>query len=315
MLVVDAATFGIDPVVGRVASARMRATGEELGYEVLTPEQTVAAAQQLRMAYPPTPADLWRVSWIARAHRGAFARIWAHGGRYVIEVTVASLDGAGPFFARDTSGAEDLREVVDRLLRTALPAPHVWNPSGAPTAGSAPTTGPQAGDAVVEPPAENVAASPAEESERPPREQPAELRRWSLSLQTEGAIGATQDLFYNHLIGARLDFRITRNIQLGAYVAYANLSGRNGRADNLLFMLQFENRIRISSDLDLTIPLRGAIGYLPFNGPVVRLAAGLNYAVSPDWEIGFDILVPTFWILPDRTAVSLDLAAEVTYRF
>ena len=80
-------------------------------------------------------------------------------------------------------------------------------------------------------------------------------------------------------------------------------------------MLQFENRIRISSDLDLTIPLRGAIGYLPFNGPVIRLAAGLNYAISPDFEIGIDLLTPTFWILPDRTAVSLDIALEGTLRF
>jgi hypothetical protein len=311
MLVVDAATFGIDPVVGRVASARMRATGEEMGYQVLSPEQTVAAAQQLRMPYPPTPADLWRVSWVARAHRGAFARIWAHAGQYVIEITVASLDGAGPFFARGTAGADDLREVVDRLTREAVPPPNVWTEGQAAAGrpGAAGTTGPRPGEAVVEP-------EPApEERERRPEEPPAELRRWSLTLQTEGAIGASQDVFYNHLVGVRLDFRVTRSILLGAYVAYANLNGRDGRADNLLVMLQFENRIRIASDLDLTIPLRGAIGYLPFNGPVIRLAAGVSYAISPEWEIGADILVPTFWILPDRTAVSLNLGLEATYRF
>jgi len=44
MIVIDAATFGIDPVVGRVVSARMRTTGEELGYAVLTPEESVAPA-------------------------------------------------------------------------------------------------------------------------------------------------------------------------------------------------------------------------------------------------------------------------------
>ena len=105
-------------------------------------------------------------------------------------------------------------------------------------------------------------------------------------------------------------------ILLGAYVAYSNLNARNGRADNLLFMLQFENRIRISNDLDLTVPLRGAIGYIPFNGPVIRLAAGLNYALTPDWEIGADLLVPTFWILADGgTAVSLDVGLEASLRF
>ncbi|MCB9596669.1 MAG: hypothetical protein H6719_28350 [Sandaracinaceae bacterium] len=309
MLVIDAAVFGVDPVVGRVASAQMRATGEALGYEVLAQPETVAAAQQLQMPYPPTPADLWRVSWVARVHRGAFARIWSHAGQYVIEVSVASLDGSGPFFARGTAGSDDFRQSVDRLLRTALPAPSVWT------------------EQQRQPPPEEVTPDhPVEElddfddspppRETPPAEPEPELRRFSLALQTEAAFGVSSDFFYNHLIGLRLDFRITRDILLGAYFSYANVNARNGRADNIFFMLQFEDRIRLSSDLDLTIPLRAAVGYLPFNGPVIRLAAGLNYAVSPDWEIGADLIVPTFWILADGgTAVSLDVGLEVSYRF
>ena len=302
MLVVDAAVFGVDPVVGRVASAQMRATGEALGYQVLTQEETIAAAQQLQMPYPPTPADLWRVSCVARVHRGAFARIWSHAGQYVVEISVASLDGAGPFFARGTAGSEGFREVVDQLLRTALPAPNVWTPQ----AGAQPQPAPPAEAGQLDTP-----------PRPPPEPEPGgELRRWSLTLQTEAAFGVSNEFFYNHLLGARLDFRITRDILLGVYFAYTNLNARNGRADNMFFMLQFENRIRLSRDIDLTIPLRAAVNYLPFNGPVVRLAAGLNYAISPDWEIGADLIVPTFWILADGgTAVSLDVALEVQYRF
>lgn len=316
LIVIDAATFGIDPVVGRVATARLRRTGEEMGYAPLSPEETVAAAQQLRMPYPPTPADLWRVSWVARAHRGVFARVWAHGGRYVIEITVASLDGAGPFFARGTAGADDLRDTVDRLLRTALPPPTVWNAAGAAAPGRAAPPGP----AARAEPSEPIDELDEDEIEAPRpsarrREPEPELRRWQLTLQTEGAIGAAQEVFYNHLIGLRFDFRITRDILIGVYAAYANLNARNGRADNILLLAQFENRIRISPDLDLTIPLRAAAGYLPFNGPVIRLAAGVNYAISPNWEIGLDLLAPTFWILPNRTAVSLNIALEGTYRF
>lgn len=317
MLVIDSATFGIDPVVGRVASAVMRETGASMGYHVLTQPETVAAAQQLRMPYPPTPADLWRVSWVGRVHRGSFARIWAHAGQYVIEITVASLDGAGPFFARGTAGADDLRTVIDRLFRTALPAPSVWTQARSAGGGQDPAETPlneldgprqQTDDPSGE---AGRSTEPGEDEEPEP-----ELRRWSLTIQTEAAFGVSSEFFYNHLVGARIDFRITRSIIIGAYFAYANLNERNGRADNLLFMLQFEDRIRLSDDLDLTIPLRAAVGYVPFNGPVIRLAAGLNYAVSPDWEIGADLLVPTFWILADGgTAVSLDVAVEVTRRF
>lgn len=319
MLVIDAATFGIDPVVGRVASARLRETGASMGYEVITQAETIAAAQQLRMPYPPTPADLWRVSWIGRVHRGVFARIWAHAGQYVVELSVASLDGAGPFFARGTAGADDLREVLDRLLLTALPAPDVW--TAAQQSDTQQSPGPNTGPrgelsgprAETDDPSGTGRrdATPGREAEPEP-----ELRRWSLTVQTEAAFGVSQPFFYNHLIGARLDFRITQSIIIGAYFAYVNLNARNGRTDNLLFMLQFEDRIRISSDLDLTIPLRAAVGYVPFNGPVIRLAAGLNFALSPDWEIGADLLVPTFWILADGgAAVSLDVGLEATLRF
>lgn len=303
LLVVDAATYGIDPVVGRHVTERMRETGAELGYEVLDRDATVAAAQQVRMPYPPTPADLWRVTYAGQAQRGAFARVWAHAGSYVIEIVVASLDGAGPFFARGTAGAADLHEVVARLVRQALPAPEQWE--GVMAAGERPPA-PQA-----EPPPPEPASRP-----EPPEEDrtPPIRHRWNLVLQTEGAIGTSQDSFYNHLFGARVDYRISREILVGAYFGYANLRGKDGRVSNMLTYLQIEDRVRISSGSDITVPLRLGIGYLPFNGPVVRLAAGVNFPLTRRIELGFDLLTPTFWVLPDRTAVSLDIAAELVWR-
>ncbi|MEO0326679.1 MAG: hypothetical protein AAF447_27285 [Myxococcota bacterium] len=112
----------------------------------------------------------------------------------------------------------------------------------------------------------------------------------------------------------RLGFRITNAVHLGAYAGYTNLRGRNGRVGNTLFYFQIEDRVRVSSRTDVTVPLRLGVGYLPFNGPFVRLSAGANIPLGPRLEIGFDLLTPTFWVLPDRTAVSLDLAAEVIYR-
>lgn len=303
LLVVDAATYGIDPVVGRHVTERMRETGAEMGYGVLDRDATVAAAQQVRMPYPPTPADLWRVTYAGQAQRGAFARVWAHAGSYVIEIVVASLDGAGPFFARGTAGAADLHEVVARLIRQALPAPEQWQ--GMLAAGERPP----APQGQPPPPEPATRPAPPEEDRTPPIR-----HRWNLVLQTEGAIGTSQDSFYNHLFGVRVDYRISREILVGAYFGYANLRGKDGRVSNMLTYLQIEDRVRISSGSDITVPLRLGIGYLPFNGPVVRLAAGVNFPLTRRIELGFDLLTPTFWVLPDRTAVSLDISAELVWR-
>ncbi len=311
-LVIDAAAYGVDPVVGQHVSQRMRLTAEEMGYVVVSPEATIAAAQRMRMPYPPGPADLWRVTYVARARRGAFARVWAHQGRYVFEISVASLDGTGPFFARGTSGAEDLHQVVAELTRQAMPPTDRWDAEGyqryatAPAARPAPTT-PPAPTVTPMVPGSRLVIERRRRDNRPGR-------RFDLALQTEIGIGV-DDQFVNALVGGRFGVRITKTIAVGLTFQYANLRGRGERVNNFLPMILVENRVRISRRLDLTVPLRFAIGYLPFNGPVVRFSAGLNLPVSSRVELQLDVLAPTFWILPnEQTAVSLNPALELIVR-
>ena len=104
---------------------------------------------------------------------------------------------------------------------------------------------------------------------------------------------------------------------IGGYFAYVNLEGRVQRQNDFYFQLDGEFRIRPSAGIDLTIPLRVGVGYLPYNGPVARISAGLNYAFDANWEIGADLVVPTFYFLPavGRVAVAFDFALEVGYRF
>ena len=316
LLVIDAATYGIDPIVGRVATDVIRRTAASMGYGVIDGATTIAYAQRVRMPYPPTPADLWRTTYSAQVHRGVFARIWAESGRYVIELIVASVDGAGPFFGRDTASAEDLRDVVTRLTESAVPPVTQWNAAGVPASPSAPTlaTAPQP---VSPHRARSELAQPQGRDGRRWHRPEPELRRFSVTLQTESSIGATQGSFYNHFAGARVDVRITRDFMIGGYFAYVNLEGRVQRQNDFYFQLDGEFRIRPSAGIDLTIPLRVGVGYLPYNGPVGRISAGLNYAFDANWEIGADLVVPTFYFLPaiGRVAVAFDFALEVGYRF
>lgn len=310
VIAIDAEASGVAPVVGRAVTDQMRKTAEAMGYEVVSAADTIAAAQRLRMPYPPSPADLWRVTFVAQAQRGAFARVWAHEGQYVTEISVASLDGAGPFFARGASGADDLKGVVERLIRQALPAPTQWNAEEAKRLTQQTQSATQA-DAPEPLPV------PKTQLRIVPISRMAALRptrRWDLALQTEAAFGTSSDFFYNHLAGLRLGFRITRNILIGAYYGYANLRGRDNREHNMLSYFQIEHRIRLTQRSDITVPVRFGVGYVPFNGPMFRLAAGLNIPIASRVELGFDLFTPTFWILPDRTTVSLNVGTEVIFR-
>jgi hypothetical protein len=61
------------------------------------------------------------------------------------------------------------------------------------------------------------------------------------------------------------------------------------------------------------LPLGFGTGYLPNNGPFLRLSVGLSYAVSAQTEIVVALFNPTFWVIHDRTVISLGTALEISY--
>ena len=60
------------------------------------------------------------------------------------------------------------------------------------------------------------------------------------AVQTEAAIGVYPGDFYNHLAGVRLDLVFSPHVSFGGYVGYANLKGKDGRANNVLPYAQVE---------------------------------------------------------------------------
>lgn len=318
-MVIDAATRGIDPRVGQHVTRVMRDALAALGYAVTSGEETLAAAQRIRMPYPPAPADLWRVTLAAGVDRTVFARVWADAGRYVYEITVASADGTGPFFARGSSGAEDLYAVVDRLTREAVPPPGSWDAAAAAryrAPAAAPGPSPFAGQLAAPVPRAPGQPAPFLRPVTPAEQRAAEApgRRFQLGLYTVSAIGADGNGFYNHLIELSLGVRLRRNIILSLQLGYANLNGRDGRENNLLPMLVFERRLRLGPQLDLSIPIKGAVGFLPFNGPVLRVSAGLTYAIGERIEITADVLCPSFWLIGEDVFVSMNVSLGVIVR-
>ena len=189
------------------------------------------------------------------------------------------------------------------LLATLLAA-------DAATANAPATTAPPApAPATAAPsPAAATATTTAAPLPAPPARLPMRF-----ALQTEAAIGVYPGDFYNHLVGGRLDLVFSPHVSFGGYLGYANLKGKEGRASNLLAYAQVEylagpaNHVRI--------PFRFASGYLPRNGPVMRLSTGFAFPLTPTIDLYTEVLAPMIWLTSDQMVLSMDLAAELVFRF
>lgn len=261
------------PEAASAVTRQLYATVARLGYRAV-PEAIAARLLLQRGPRYLAPEDLVAIAHEASAERAVQVTLTPRDDRYVATLVTASAEGGEPRRATEVADAATLEATVDRLARAALPA------------------------AAAEP--RDALQGDAGTSVR-------------LALQTEGAFGLSEHFFYNHFAGARLDYAFTPDFAMGAYAAYANLKGRDGRTANVLSYLQLEYRLALSDSSRVRVPLRFAAGYLPKNGPLLRLAAGPSFPLGRSTRLGFDLLAPTFIIVHDRTVVSLDVAAELCF--
>ena len=85
--------------------------------------------------------------------------------------------------------------------------------------------------------------------------------------------------FFNQLVGARVDYRFTSRFAFGGVLSYANLKGKDRRVHNVLPEALLEYRIPYKGER-FGMPLRLGLGYLPKNGPTLRVGAGFDFALS-----------------------------------
>lgn len=134
-----------------------------------------------------------------------------------------------------------------------------------------------------------------------------------LALQTETAIGVATGAFHNQLVGGRVDLQFSPRFSFGGYLGYANLKGKDGRAHSALTYGQVEY---LAGDLSSRVryPLRFASGYLGGNGPVVRMAAGLDFPLSPTIDLVTELFTPMFWLTNNQMLLSMNLSLELCFR-
>jgi hypothetical protein len=291
VVVVDADAVGVAPESAAAVTRQLYATVARLGYQVV-PEAAARAASSAPHGGGKTPSELLAAALTTHADHCISATLGALGERYVVAVTVANADRTGPVSKSAVTDSASLEAEVDFIARSLLPPATV--------------------------PAAETQSSPVEKEPEP---HPAAVHR--LSLNTEGAFGLTSGVnenmgtslptFYNHLVGPRFDYGFPNDFALGLFVGYANLKGKEGRANNVLPYVQLEYRTRVSKNSEFRIPLRLAGGYLPRNGPFFRLAAGIEIPLGGGVHLGLDLLAPALWMVRNRTLLSLDAGAEVGF--
>ncbi len=156
------------------------------------------------------------------------------------------------------------------------------------------------------------ALAQATETTEPPATAVAHPLR--VGVMSTSAFGVTNARFFNQLIGARLDYRFTPRFAFGGLLSYANLKGKDRRRHNLLPEASLEYRIPYLGER-FGMPLRFALGYLPKNGPTLRLGAGFDFALSEHVSLDVVPLEPMVWVSRERPEVSLNGALSLRVAF
>lgn len=119
--------------------------------------------------------------------------------------------------------------------------------------------------------------------------------------------------FVNELVGARLELEYTPRVAFGLSLAYANLKGKDGRVSNALPEASVAYAIPLGDYV--RIPIRFAGGYLPKNGPTLRLGSGFEWAPSRAMAFELVLLEPMVWVARDRPELAMNFGASVLGRF
>lgn len=298
----------VDPIVPQRVLETARAAARDAGYELATDAALSRALASVRPSNPPTPSEVWRITALAGAQRGLSIRIGVADGLYVGELFVASTDGSGPYRAELRGDGGTFLDYVTEAIRRTLPAPSTFDPEAAQRYASGVQNAPMRPAA----PSWSTATFARSYSAAPTPAQP----RYGLTFVSESAFGRSQgSRYYHHGLGARMDFAFGTNVVIGLFAGYLNLDLGPSRASNLLFFAQLEDRLQFVATGRVRFPLRLAFGYVPFNGPFLRFSGGIRFPVGGPFEIGLDLLAPTFWWIPGDRRVTYDVSAELTYRF
>ena len=135
-----------------------------------------------------------------------------------------------------------------------------------------------------------------------------------VGLTSTSAFGVTRARFFNQLVGMRVDYRFTPRFAFGGLLSYANLKGKDRRVHNVLPEALLEYRIPYLGE-SFGLPVRLGLGYLPKNGPTLRIGAGFDFALSERVSMDIVPLEAMVWVNRERPELSLDGSLSLRMAF
>ncbi|TAK29148.1 MAG: hypothetical protein EPO40_12075 [Myxococcaceae bacterium] len=298
--VIDAAPIGVDAAAGRYVTNVLREAIAAMGFQVVPQAELYDAARRLALPFP-VPADgIFTLERALQTPLAVTAEVRAAQGQYVVHLRVRVAVEPEERTRDVTATQFQLGAAIREALPPLLVPPRV----GQAPAGERPIS-------AGEPPPGDDAATPASAPARRRRRPRAHPQRWELSIGAIAALGPGRDGFVNALVAARVSYFPKDRLGFSLSADYVNLRGRDERVSNVLFLAGVETAVDLLPGRRVFIPLRAEIGYLPQNGPVFRLTAGVSFSLSRRVRLNLDLLSPTLWVLPETTPVTLDLGAHL----
>ncbi len=302
--VIDAAPIGVDAAAGRYVTNVLREAITALGFQVIPQAELYDAARRLALPFPVPTDGIFTLERALQAPLAVTAEVRAAQGQYVVHLRVRVAVEPDERTHDVTATQFQLGAAIREALPPLLVPPHV-------TQGTVPEVSAATGEPTVTASTEATATPPVRRRRRPR----AHPQRWEVSVGAIAALGPGRDGFVNALIAARVAYFPKDRLGISLSADYVNLRGREGRVSNVLFLAGVETAVDLLPERRVFIPLRAEIGYLPSNGPVFRLTAGVSFSLARRVRLNLDLLSPTLWVLPESTPVTLDLGAHLVVGF
>ena len=104
------------------------------------------------------------------------------------------------------------------------------------------------------------------------------------------------------------------HVSFGGYLGYANLKGKDGRAHNVLPYVAGRVHDRARSAASAS---RSASPPATCRATARSCASptGFAFALTPALDLVTELLAPMLWVTSDQMVLSMNLAAELVYRF